>query len=1694
MPSDIYQIDIIHYLNPYFIWVEVVDTVDDKKALEQIGIYGLLAHEITIDLERNELVDISCREWAPATANLMQEFFLSARETWFSPTYIDRRSSIFKDNIHKYGEVVIKTHDGELKKLSEWLITTGFAELNDCEFHKQLMAGKTQLKLNQTQIGNIYSFIDSHYFKKGQDIPCRKTSFSSYHDDFFEVEDGLSALSNNKYQKLLSLMKNKTKSIEDVDNEEESMGRACRRLKINDSHDKPPYNVIKNYFDRLSSSKSSGSDVSFCSDKNNFKKDEVDVVLEKQKIKQDVSKEIDNQVPMTALQKKFHLLKKLSRKTTSKNDTGNMALADQNTNATSAENGRLATNLEDTKKSIEEISSSRKNLTNKMMHKDKLNQDLVSNKEEKEEKNIEKKQAPTSALQRKLQIYKKLSSKPASNDDTASKGTLSDDEVNDIIEKINIAYPKNDKKKLVKEVEDDTNNLDFDNGVENIGSYMCNFVEKLVTPVVMVHSKFNKVIKPVYAMRDIPFNQHIHIVLKNMSVKLPMDLQSISWQTILRGHSIFMISPKDSGKTMGYLPCVCRLVSDGTPEMDSSGPICIVVCATAESVTVVERIAKMLLGLHEKVLACYAGVDELFITTSLLNRCDLLICTPPALVRILQDRDFGVDLRRLRAFVLDDCERLDQAYKQEVKFFHYKIREVEKTRANKELKVQYVVASRVWCDFMESLARRAPDSVISIGSFTECVLYSKASMSVSFVGRDKKVNSVIEFLNDTDSSKKLVIVCRHNDDVAILEKEMKYLGRYIFVGHNDLTVSEMYNLGAAWRDYEVPILGPILICTDDSLSHLNITDANYLVHYSLPNSFSLFRKRFSVLNDNYPSIFSAERKSVKIKILLEDVDTEKLPKILNFIKRCTDNVPLCLDELSNKILAKRDISKAKKLVPICGALLSLGYCPDFYDCLNRHKILKEYDEPTDWIPKRGTVTFKILHYHTATSYSVRLLTHIEKSEEIKFPKTYNTLSLKLGMYYGKASNRKLHGIPKVGDICAVSVKYNLFARCQVVKILSTYQRGNPNYVLINLLDEERYERSRDIYLYHLPKEFKEIKTYVVQVRLANVQPKDRDVTFSNLAKDHVKNLVNAEEDIYVRSNIVGVIGNCIFVDTLEACQELSSLDEIVVKHNLKRELLEKHAEDNPDHITKLKELCLENDYTMIVEKEVVVELKKSTKKVVVDWAHLDKDEVTGVYVSSIISPDQFFVRLAKFEPCMKLLLMDIKKHIEGELEPFDNIQVGDIVITKFPEDDTYERARVDGIEKDTVKCFFVDQGDWEIVALKDVYPITNKLISQLPFQSIECRLIGIKSPGNTWTDFCINWLSNYSEEGTKHLYAKYFLKEPAEITGANKYAIALIDTNTEDDVIVNQLMVDLNLAQKVEEEITYLDSVIAAQPGESEVNDKEEWTELSKSTGSSVKSEDFQKVSLSKVFLPLPKRSVPLVDSDCESDSSDKWEVFNPKDLLATFVPQIQAMANTSPELPTISPNNLKTDLVESSNERTPARANDLDSDDTMTDTPGNSSLNENNLTIIDQTRKPKLIWRQNKTSVSIKIQLIGIERYELVIEDRSLKFKGFIHDTNYSFNFDLYAVVEKNKCSHSNKGQYILVKLAKVLHKNWMTLTKDPEIKKWIVYDVDGLEASSDEEVLDDSLVKIAKEMHYKHESESDDDDFVDDVNYRYK
>ncbi|XP_052757081.1 putative ATP-dependent RNA helicase TDRD12 isoform X2 [Galleria mellonella] len=1596
--SDSYQIDVLHYLNPHLIWVEVINPPNaepDEFIFEQIGVYGILPQEITISDDVLSLQTKKCEAWAPTTVLSMNNLFKEATEVWFSPVHIDRRNSLFDNNIHKYGEITVKKQNGKCKLLSKLLIKSGFALNDPCMFLQELSLGMLRTNLTNIQRDEVIK----HLTQPNKNKPSKDREKSVKRQTHIlqiakNLESPLTIQNLQRHNQNLDvkyMVKNKIKDLEkckDVD--EKSLGRG---------------------------------------------------VTHKQPEPMQRSSLLRKKLEMSAHVPRHH-----------KQDPASILLA--------------------TKKFLEANAKIKEDVTSGSSPREP--EDTVSEAED-HTGNIEE--------------YKEHSSVKSDENECANKIS-------------NMKKTKNANKNSKYKVPE------YDMNMEQCVAYGPPGLNPQKLPLKIVPKTSNEVniVKTLENNEEIEGNYDIH---DGLDSAVNVEITNKDQLTLIN---------KDHDEQLETSSAADVKVEGNVDEKDAKSFSEESNIEPSKSVR-----SKILL----KKLRLYKGrisIDSLSLSSDI-------------------GKDSSSVTEEDSTKGNEDAERLLEVYLNEVKFFLIKIKEMLKNRANKEMKVQFVVASRIWCDFMESLAKKAPHSVVCIGSFQECVLYSKASTTVNFVKKENKVKTVLEFLEQIVNSKKTVIVCRSNDEVELLEKNLKKHGKIVFGCDNTMTVHDLYDLSKQWNDYEEPLLGPILVCCDGNLTHLNVSDAHYLVHYSLPEMFSMFCKRFSVLNDNYPSIFKTENKNIKIKILLDDSNVEQLPKILNFIKRCTNDVPTFLDEICAKVIEEKDIVKAKKFLPVCDSLLALGECPDFWNCIERHAIFKEYDEPKDWMPKTGIITFKILHVQTAVAYSARLLSNVTKNNTTKYPQTYSTLSLKMGMYYSKESNRQLHGIPKVGDLSAVSIKLNFFARCQVVKILNYYKNGNPNYVLIKLIDEEKLERSRDIYLYYLPEDLRGIETHVVQVRLANVKPKDKDVTFSDLSKEQLKKITEKQEH-YMRGTVTLAIGNCVFVDTLEACQDLTSLNETVVTDNFKKTLLDVHAIPNPDHIPKLETLCAAGGLDRKLEEPVAEIVSPLKERPPPRWAHLDTDEMSSVLFGSAENPATFFVRLVKFEDCINLLLKDIEKYVVENPEPVTEVTKGDIVLAKFPDDSTYERARIEEVyNNNRVKSFFVDQGDWRDVPMNELITIPEKFITKLPFQAIECRLIGVKPAGDDWTEFGTNWFcDNCFEDNNGHikqLYIKYFTKESPQFTGGHKYGVVLIDTNGDDDVLINQLMIDVNLAKENEDELKYFDELKKSadfKKDSQSITSEDDWEKI---TIPDVK--ETSKVPLEDFFPKKPIRSVHLVqDSD---EDSDQWDINMSSDFASLFKQndthkQIKEAEDNvvvnlekekemseppkSKALETIEiPKNCDTQVAcknvlksikqntKSQNDK--SEIQELDSDDFSstkdsqvsdiadttlfnTDTEILSDTSKRPLIIeIDNLRKPKVVWRQNNMIVIIKIQLIGVENYDLEIGKRFMKFFAINDDTKYGFEFELYGVVNDKNYSHSNKGQYILIHLTKVMKKTWLTLTRDGGIKKWIVYDVDSIDTSSDEEEPeDDTTANVIKNIHNQGDTDSD-DDLLDDINFKY-
>lgn len=94
MSPDCYRIEVLHFLNPHLLWVEVIDISNAKKdsfIFEQIGIYGLLPLEPVLDIVEENIQTRILDKWLSAASATINNALSEAQEVWFSPTFIDRR-------------------------------------------------------------------------------------------------------------------------------------------------------------------------------------------------------------------------------------------------------------------------------------------------------------------------------------------------------------------------------------------------------------------------------------------------------------------------------------------------------------------------------------------------------------------------------------------------------------------------------------------------------------------------------------------------------------------------------------------------------------------------------------------------------------------------------------------------------------------------------------------------------------------------------------------------------------------------------------------------------------------------------------------------------------------------------------------------------------------------------------------------------------------------------------------------------------------------------------------------------------------------------------------------------------------------------------------------------------------------------------------------------------------------------------------------------------------------------------------------------------------------------------------------------------------------------------------------------------------------------------------------------------------
>ncbi|KAM5243585.1 tudor domain-containing protein 1 isoform 3-T3 [Hipposideros larvatus] len=174
-------------------------------------------------------------------------------------------------------------------------------------------------------------------------------------------------------------------------------------------------------------------------------------------------------------------------------------------------------------------------------------------------------------------------------------------------------------------------------------------------------------------------------------------------------------------------------------------------------------------------------------------------------------------------------------------------------------------------------------------------------------------------------------------------------------------------------------------------------------------------------------------------------------------------------------------------------------------------------------------------------------------------------------------------------------------------------------------------------------------------------------------------------------------------------------------------------------------------------------------------------------VSHIQTPEDFFCQKLQ-SGCQLAELQASLSQYCGHMTPRSDFYpaIGDICCAQFSEDGQWYRASVLAYaSEELVLVGYVDYGNFEILSLKRLCPITPKLL-ELPMQAIKCVLTGVKPSLGIWTPEAIRLM----KKNVQNKMVTVKVVDKLE----NSSLVELLDESVTPNISVTQVLIDAGFA------------------------------------------------------------------------------------------------------------------------------------------------------------------------------------------------------------------------------------------------------------------------------------------------------------
>ncbi|KAK2576510.1 hypothetical protein KPH14_005833 [Odynerus spinipes] len=658
----------------------------------------------------------------------------------------------------------------------------------------------------------------------------------------------------------------------------------------------------------------------------------------------------------------------------------------------------------------------------------------------------------------------------------------------------------------------------------------------------------------------------------------PKKMQSYIWPAIKGKLNVVAIGTEGSGKTFGYTFAITGLLAAQNSLPQGNKPSALILCASSSETLRVHSLCMEFLQSYNNInsVSAFNGKAYRSLAAEIYNGCQILISTPRFLVQFMEMHKDLLNFENLSYLVLDNADViLDKYYNSVVELFGKRKIISNRERISNELSpLQIILAARHFTTPMKALVQKVVDNpYICITSFIEAVIFKSVRPKMYLVNSKFRNQQILDLLVN-ESQLKTMILCTTIDEA---EELYTFLSKYkrTLLTHEKKHLFEIQAVKEVWKTSESGFYS-IIISTDEVLSDLNITDVDWLIHYSVSlDKKTRFSFRFSTLMNN----LQMETSNCKVTIFVNENDNIQFLSIINIMQRM--GVILSNDMLLSIERISISLDKSKKQYPICDKVKSLGFCPNKNTCVFRHCVLPDIDAPITGIEVGDKVKLMLTYVHDASHFSARVIEYVKVNslETVVFPKDeYINITSKIQNFYGNISNRRRAAVIDIGSMYGLEDSIESFKRVQVLQ-LKDEKRNNLESVKFadvrcidtgNILENIKVQR-----LLWLPEELSKLSIHIVEVFLVDIAPCDDEYEWNDCANEMVHNwfIENFNKYAYVVGVVSLHLGNTIWTNSLEIGTTINGQSD-VVGCCLKTELINKrHAVVNKEQMQNISALC-----------------------------------------------------------------------------------------------------------------------------------------------------------------------------------------------------------------------------------------------------------------------------------------------------------------------------------------------------------------------------------------------------------------------------------------------------------------------------------------------------------------------------------------